>query len=245
MRLPTAAILATVLAFTQAAPVEPTATVEQTVDVEQAMPGQSPNPSTSEASPLVSDCQQITRNIANGGRWEVEDFGGQHQLVQYGTCAFGVTGDKSINGFYVGNSDIIDLINDSISRYQWHGKVGSKGVMGCHSLLGAMSGARVTWGLYHNLPQDQFHVVKGTAKEHHETHESGMHLTLRFCGTCGCPLYKTADRQEVEGGVIILAGTLDDPRALDDAKPEAEFFVKDRASWWPALADAKQLPEFT
>ncbi|EAW18097.1 GFA family protein [Aspergillus fischeri NRRL 181] len=94
------------------------------------------------------------------------------------------------------------------------------------------------------FPQDRFRLVKGTAKEHHETHESGMHLTLHFCGTCGCLLYKTADRKEFEGGVIVLAGTLDDSHALDDAKPEAEFFVKDRASWWPALGDAKQLQGF-
>jgi hypothetical protein len=94
------------------------------------------------------------------------------------------------------------------------------------------------------VPQDHFHLVKGTAKEHHETHESGMHLTLHFCGNCGCLLYKTADRKEFEDGVIVLAGTLDDPQALDDAKPEAEFFVKERPSWWPALDDAKQLQGF-
>lgn len=86
--------------------------------------------------------------------------------------------------------------------------------------------------------------MKGTAKEYNETHESGMHMTLHFCETCGCPLYKTADRPEFEGDVIILAGTLDDPRAFDDAKPHAELYVKDRASWLPALGDAKQLQEF-
>jgi hypothetical protein len=94
------------------------------------------------------------------------------------------------------------------------------------------------------VPQDHFHLVKGAAKEHHETHESGMHLTLHFCGNCGCLLYKTADRKEFEDGVILLAGTLDDPQALDDAKPEAEFFVNERPSWWPALDDAKQLQGF-
>lgn len=94
------------------------------------------------------------------------------------------------------------------------------------------------------VPQDHFHLVKGTTKEHNVTHESGMHMTLHFCEACGCLLYKTADRKDFEGGVIVLAGTLDDPHALDDAKPEAEFFVKDRASWWPALGDVKQLQGF-
>ncbi|KAE8130935.1 putative necrosis-inducing factor-domain-containing protein [Aspergillus pseudotamarii] len=158
MHLQIAAVFATLLALAQAAPTTQSLNanspgvifVQSTSNAMIDDCGDSTfENQTSDASPLVSDCQQITRNIAGGGTWEVEDFGGQHQLVQYGTCAFGVTGDKSINGFYVGNSDIIDLINDSISRYNWNGKVGSKGSMGCQSLTGLMGGVTVTWGLYH------------------------------------------------------------------------------------------------
>jgi hypothetical protein len=95
----------------------------------------------------VGDCQPITETLLAEGTWEIEAIGGQHQLVQYGTCAFGVTGDKSFNEFYVGNLDIINVINDSIARYNWNGKVGSKGSMGCQSLKGLMGGVRVSWGL--------------------------------------------------------------------------------------------------
>jgi hypothetical protein len=72
-----------------------------------------------------------------------------------------------------------------------------------------------------------------------------MHLTTHFCENCGILLYKTADREEFQGGVIVLAGTLDDPLGLETAKPEAEFFVKHRAGWWPSLEGAKQCVGFT
>ncbi|GIJ85585.1 hypothetical protein Asppvi_004444 [Aspergillus pseudoviridinutans] len=125
-------------------------------------------------------------------------------------------------------------------QYEYSGEPVSKAV--CHCLTCRKFSSASSVNLL--VPQDHFHLVKGTPKGYHQTHESGMHMTLHFCGNCGSLLYKTADRKEFEGGVIVLAGTLDDPRALDDAKPEAEFFVKHRASWWPALADAKQLQEF-
>lgn len=101
---------------------------------------------SSGGSPRVDDCRQIAANINGGGTWEVENFAGsQHQLVQYGTCAFGVQGTGASNSvyFYVGNSDIIDLINSSIDKFQWNGLVGSEGVMNCQP------GQDVKWGLYH------------------------------------------------------------------------------------------------
>ncbi|KAJ5611255.1 hypothetical protein N7510_007974 [Penicillium lagena] len=97
-------------------------------------------------SPTVSDCQQIATNIAGGGTWHVEGYGIQHQLVQYGTCAFGVT--NSDKGFKIGNQDIIDLINGSISRFQWSGLVGAKGEMSCQDDF-SVEDETVSWGLYH------------------------------------------------------------------------------------------------
>ncbi|ROW15174.1 hypothetical protein VPNG_03014 [Cytospora leucostoma] len=85
---------------------------------------------TSGASPTVSDCQQIAINIAAGGDWTVDSSGVQHQLVQYGTCAFGIQGQGSPVGnvdFTIGNQDIIDIITSSISMYGGDGQVGAKG----------------------------------------------------------------------------------------------------------------------
>jgi hypothetical protein len=64
--------------------------------------------------------------------------------VQYGTCAFGVnTGDTATVG-YVCSSDIIDLINESIRRFSFNGKVGAKGVMSCQSVSGVGTNVKLT-----------------------------------------------------------------------------------------------------
>jgi hypothetical protein len=106
---------------------------------------------TSNASPLVTDCQQIVTNIqGTTGEWEVEAATGkQHQLVQYGTCAFGVTaaagkGDVDI---HVGAQDIVDLITSSISMFASNGKVGASGTMNCK---GDVNDDSTLWGLYTN-----------------------------------------------------------------------------------------------
>ncbi|KAF9054896.1 putative necrosis-inducing factor-domain-containing protein, partial [Panaeolus papilionaceus] len=107
---------------------------------------------TSGGSPTVADCRQLAANIAGDGTWTVELLE-HHQLAQYGTCAFGVQSYYHFNTFAyrVGNSDIIDLINDSINRFQLNGLVGSKGSMPCQSDPFGWAGytATVNWGLYH------------------------------------------------------------------------------------------------
>jgi hypothetical protein len=104
---------------------------------------------SSPASPKVSDCQTIARNIAGGGKWTVGAGGEHHQLVQFGTCAFGAQGAGSdMNSAFIGNTDIIDLINDSIRRFEWNGLVGASGVVGCRSMTGLVGGVRMRWGIY-------------------------------------------------------------------------------------------------
>ncbi|EJP62058.1 chitinase-like protein [Beauveria bassiana ARSEF 2860] len=106
---------------------------------------------TSGASPLVSDCEMIIKNLQNGdghADHEVENaIGKQHQLDQYGSCKFGVQG-KGKNGnidFHVGGQDIVDLIRDSIDRFGGSGRVGAKGRMKCD---GTVKKQDVEWGLY-------------------------------------------------------------------------------------------------
>lgn len=104
----------------------------------------------SDASPLVTDCQQIVANIAGtDGSWEVEAaVGKQHQLVQSGTCAFGVTGTIGMGdvAFHVGAQDIVDLINSSVQTFAWNGLVGASGSMSCQGDAGKDN---VKWGIYH------------------------------------------------------------------------------------------------
>ncbi|KAG2017090.1 hypothetical protein GB937_005687 [Aspergillus fischeri] len=82
--------------------------------------------------------------------WEVENaIGSQHQLVQYGTCAFGVQG-KGKNGnvdFHIGAQDIVDIISDSVRQFGGSGKVGSKGEMSCK---GTVKGQTAEGALYHD-----------------------------------------------------------------------------------------------
>jgi hypothetical protein len=51
--------------------------------------------------------------------------------------------------FNVGNQDIIDLVNESIRRFEWNGRVGASGKMNCQT--GQLKDKLdVTWGLYHS-----------------------------------------------------------------------------------------------
>jgi len=106
---------------------------------------------TSDASPDVDDCKQLAENIKNGGTWSVTATGSQHQLAQYGTCAFGAQGaNKNLNTAYIGNSDIIDVITASIDQFATDGKIGAKGTMECQSAKGDVATADMTWGIYHD-----------------------------------------------------------------------------------------------
>lgn len=102
----------------------------------------------SNGSPLAADCLKIASNIAGGGSWTILS-GHQHQLVQYGTCAFGVRYNQPTTPdvMHIGNQDIINLINESVEKFQWYDKVGTKGSMMCKV---NMNGRQyVEWGLYH------------------------------------------------------------------------------------------------
>ncbi|KAI0868461.1 hypothetical protein GGS24DRAFT_482282 [Hypoxylon argillaceum] len=103
---------------------------------------------TSDASPLVADCLQITRNIAIDGDWLTMTTQGQREIAHSGTCKFGVERSGSLNGninFLVGNQDVIDIIISSINMFGGSGRVGAKGTMNCQ---GNIKGQSVLWGLY-------------------------------------------------------------------------------------------------
>ena len=102
---------------------------------------------SSGASPWVIDCEHLIYNIRKGGTWALH-AGKQHQLAQYGSCAFGAQGDPM--DIWVGNGDIIDVVRDSISRFQTgDGKVGAKGTFGCRAVdVGGDGYVSVEWGIY-------------------------------------------------------------------------------------------------
>ena len=203
--------LATMLAVASCAPtsMDPRAQVVKYLEARDSINDCGDSSFTNESSsgsPTVSDCLQIATNIAGGGTWVYlpkSDFLcnticwqkvpqtfaliAQHQLVQYGTCAFGVTAGYQIGVAYVkiGNQDIIDLIHSSIDKFQWNGLVGAKGELQCQT--NASFTLKTSWGLYHtwgNLPQSQYR-NKGARGW------SGRWTLLNFIRTSKCRVDKS------------------------------------------------------
>ncbi|CAI7656770.1 unnamed protein product [Penicillium pancosmium] len=94
------------------------------------------------------------------------------------------------------------------------------------------------------IPENEFSVTTGSEKTNTQTHETGMKLTLHFCGDCGGTIYKTADNEAFAGMAVVQVGTIDHPNLLQEAKPAVELFTKYRAPWIPKLDGAVQKAEF-
>ncbi|KAL2060142.1 hypothetical protein VTL71DRAFT_9964 [Oculimacula yallundae] len=105
---------------------------------------------SSGGSPLISDCQMIARNIAGGGSWTIGCGGSATRTyARYGTCAVDARCDgDSTDAAYIGNQDTIDIINSSIQKFSYQGKVGATGRMGCDSINVHDMSRKVIWGKY-------------------------------------------------------------------------------------------------
>ena len=104
---------------------------------------------SSAASPWVIDCQHLIYNIRKGGTWALH-AGKHRELAQYGSCAFDAQSVDGILDIWIGNGDIIDVVRDSISRFQTEdGKVGARGIFECRGIeVGGDGWTPVEWGLY-------------------------------------------------------------------------------------------------
>ncbi|KAB5558222.1 putative necrosis-inducing factor-domain-containing protein [Coniochaeta sp. 2T2.1] len=112
---------------------------------------------TSAGSPFVSDCLTMVSNLvrkeatdkADTPVWMVESFiKQQHQLVQFGTCAFGVQGGKKGDpSFRVGNQDIIDVVRSAVEKFGRDGRVGARGEMRCNATVFPPV---ISWGIHRN-----------------------------------------------------------------------------------------------
>jgi hypothetical protein len=72
---------------------------------------------------------------------------------------------------------------------------------------------------------------------------TGMNMERAFCSNCGVSIYKTAAGWP--GSTIVFAGTLDDEKALERAKPNAELWTKYRPSWVKSVdGEVMQCEEF-
>lgn len=88
------------------------------------------------------------------------------------------------------------------------------------------------------IPGDKFKILKGTPKQHKKTADSGNEITSHFCGDCGSTLWR--DGKTFGESKVVKVGSMDDPKALEDAKPAIELYVPERISWVKAT-DGQQL----
>jgi hypothetical protein len=136
-------------------------------------------------------------------------------------------------------NDHLTILLRPTGIYRWH----TQQVL-CHCLTcRKISGSTNTVCLL--VPEQNFRFTSGNPKKTTVTHETGMKITLSFCGDCGNTLCKQADAEAFQGHTIVCAGTLDDDDHLKIAQPMGELWVKYRASWLPEIAGAKQYQEFS
>lgn len=125
-------------------------------------------------SPKIKDCMQIATDMSRrtpeynswGGklyppvplyatqyyfwfeiaRWHLAGRGKQQRMTSYQSCTIGATSFED-GGSYIGSKDVLDLINSSIKRFSWNGRVGASGNMLCNGPK--VYDGKVNWGIYH------------------------------------------------------------------------------------------------
>ena len=68
------------------------------------------------------------------------------RVCQSGTCVFGVK-TKNSCGTRVGDTDMSDVIRDSIAKFKWFQYVGAEGTVGCDN---GCEIASTNWALFHS-----------------------------------------------------------------------------------------------
>ncbi|KAI1329799.1 hypothetical protein F5Y16DRAFT_397142 [Xylariaceae sp. FL0255] len=107
-------------------------------------------------SPSVSDCQLVVNSIDYSKKdgFMVKSTTADDNYVEVlksGTCIFGLkVFDWSRGEAPVSWGDITDLINDSISKFQVDGFVGTSGEMSCYRYWDHSPGITVGWAIYKN-----------------------------------------------------------------------------------------------
>jgi len=126
-------------------------------------------------------------------------------------------------------------------EYEFTGE--PQGVALCHCL----SCRKITGGTHTvnlMIPEDQFHVTVGSPKQCTQIHETGMKITVNFCGNCGGAIYKTADGESFAGMAVVQMGTIDELGIFEKVKPGMELYTKYRAPWLSSLEGTTQRTEF-
>ncbi|KAK3640341.1 hypothetical protein LTR56_011939 [Elasticomyces elasticus] len=123
-------------------------------------------------------------------------------------------------------------------QYKYEGEAQGKALCHCRDCQ-KITGSTYSTNLI--VPGDKFEVTKGSPKSHSKKADSGNEITSHFCGDCGSTMWR--DGKTFGGSKVIKVGTLEDPKAFDEAKPAIELFVPERISWVGGVQGASQLKD--
>ncbi|KAK3666121.1 hypothetical protein LTR17_008326 [Elasticomyces elasticus] len=123
-------------------------------------------------------------------------------------------------------------------QYKYEGEAQGKALCHCRDCQ-KITGSTYSTNLI--VPGDKFEVTKGSPKTHTKKADSGNEITSHFCGDCGSTMWR--DGKTFGESKVIKVGSLEDPKAFDEAKPAIELFVPERISWVGGIQGASQLKE--
>ena len=88
-------------------------------------------------------------------------------------------------------------------------------------------------------------------KTYVQPHETGLAITLTFCGTCSTAIYKHGGSEKYEEYYVVQGGTIDaaegdggQTMGIDVFVPDEEYWTKSRACWLGPMKGLKQFEEF-
>jgi len=122
------------------------------------------------------------------------------------------------------------------SRFKYEGDIQGKALCHCRDCQ------KITGSTYSTniiVPGDGFEVLSGSPKTWSKKADSGNEITSHFCGECGSTLWR--DGETFGPSKVVKVGVMDDPKAIEDAKPGIELYVPERISWVSGIGGAEQL----
>ena len=80
-------------------------------------------------------------------------------------------------------------------------------------------------------PAEHFRILTGNPREYIKVADSGARRLHTFCGTCGSPVYSSAEHNPKS--YTLRLGALNDANAL--GRPARQIWTKRRLSWIPRI----------
>ncbi|EMC92030.1 hypothetical protein BAUCODRAFT_78587 [Baudoinia panamericana UAMH 10762] len=121
------------------------------------------------------------------------------------------------------------------TRYKYTGDVQAAATCHCRDCQ-KITGSAFSTNII--VPGDGFEVLGGNPKKHTVKADSGNQITSNFCPECGSTMWREGDTFGT--AKVIKVGTLDDPKALNDAKPGVELYAPERVNWVKPVDGAGQ-----